>query len=381
MKFACWLLPLALGFRALAADTETNRWTAPQRLETAHLRATHEARERFARERMTLPNLGVYEDFRGVMHIHAEDSDHTKGTRAEVLAGAKRAGVQVVMFTDHRGPRPETWRGLREGVLFFAGSEDGEGVLRFPEFDGEGGALTNGALRFLSHIEERYETNSDGFTGLEICNRHTDAKLDPSVYLYLMAAEKIPAAWNQLVENFKAYPDEVFAAGADYREGIFAKWDRDTQKHPLTGIGANDAHQNQIYKGTTFDPYEISFRNLCTHILARALTETAIRAALRDGHAYVSHDWLCDPTGFAFGAGNNLGVFTMGDTVPWIGSTKIAAVTPLPAHLKLIHNGAVARELTGTNLTGANLTGTHLTGTTWTDGKRICGVGSIGECK
>ena len=28
------------------------------------------------------------------------------------------------MFTDHRGPKPETWSGLREGVLFIPGAED-----------------------------------------------------------------------------------------------------------------------------------------------------------------------------------------------------------------------------------------------------------------
>jgi hypothetical protein len=74
-------------------------------------------------------------------------------------------------------------------------------------------------------------------------------------------------------------------------------------------------------KGVVFDPYEVSFRNLCTHILAREQTEQEIRTALRDGHCYVSHDWLCDPTGFAFGAVNNLGVFPMGDTAPMVRST------------------------------------------------------------
>ena len=49
-----------------------------------------------------------------------------------------------------------------------------------------------------------------------------------------------------------------------------------------------------------FDPYYRSFRNVSTHILSPELTETALRAALRAGRAYVSHDWICDPTGFQF---------------------------------------------------------------------------------
>src|SRR4029078_5293029 len=78
------------------------------------------------------PRLGVYADYRAVLHVHAEDSDHTKGTRAEVLRAAKAAGVSIVMFTDHRGPKPDTWSGMREGVLFLAGSED-DHLLRFPD--------------------------------------------------------------------------------------------------------------------------------------------------------------------------------------------------------------------------------------------------------
>ena len=48
------------------------------------------------------------------------------------------------------------------------------------------------------------------------------------------------------------------------------------------------------------DPYSRSFRNVSTHILAPELSEAGLREALRDGHAYVSHDWMCDPTGFRF---------------------------------------------------------------------------------
>ena len=304
-----------------------------------------------ARERQTLPNLGVYEDFRAVMHVHAEDADHTKGTRPEVLAAAKKAGVRVVLWTDHRGPKPDTWRGLREGVLFVAGSEDGNGVLRFPDYDSDGRPFTEGGMRFLSHIEERYDASSEGLVGMEICNRHTDAVLDNTPYLYLAGAANDPEKWRKLVDSFRAFPDEFFGAGVEYHPKIFAKWDQEIQQKLFTGIGANDAHQNQIFKDTTFDPYEVSFLNLCTHILARELTEKEIRQSLREGHVYVSHDWLCDPTGFAFGAVNNLGVFTMGDPAPMLGTTRLVAITPIAAKLKLIHNGTKISETEGTNLT------------------------------
>ena len=336
----------------MAAEPAPPQPGATERLERGHLQAVHEARLEFARERRPTPDFGVYEDFRAVIHVHAEDAPHTKGTRPQVLDAAKKAGVRIVMFTDHGGPKPETWRGMRDGVLFIAGEENGgAGLLRFPHFGTDQTQSTNDELRFLSHIEERYDASSDGFAGMEISNRHTDAKLDKSLQNYLLGAVTNPVEWKMLVSNFQTFPDEFFGSGTDYHPEIFAKWDRELEKHPFTGIGANDAHQNQIFLGTTFDPYEVSFRNLTTHILARELTEPEVRRALRDGHAYVSHDWLCDPTGFAFGAVNNLGVFPMGDPALMAGTTRIVGLTPLPARLKLIHNGEKVFEAVGTNLT------------------------------
>src|SRR6185436_524346 len=133
MKLRLILLCVLLAWSVPGADEV--RLTSVQRVEKTHLKAAQEAAERFAHERQEIPNLTVYEDYRAVLHVHAEDSDHTKGTRPEVLAAAKKTGVRVVGFTDHRGPQPETWHGLRDGVLFLAGSEDDDGVLRLPNFD------------------------------------------------------------------------------------------------------------------------------------------------------------------------------------------------------------------------------------------------------
>ena len=347
-----WLVVLLVAFATgVRAGTNAVRFTAEQRLEPARLKAAHEAREQFTRVRRSVPEVGALQDFRAVIHVHAEDSDHTKGTRAEVLAAARQTGVRIVMFTDHRGPKPDTWRGLRDGVLFIAGSEDGDGKLRFPEFGSDGQPQEERALKFVTHVEERYDADLKGFVGMEICNRHTDQKLDTGMSEYLLRALGDTNRWRQLVNDFKKYPDEVFAAGCDPRTEIFAKWDRELRKGRVTGIGANDAHQNVIHNGITFDPYEVSFRNLSTHILAKELTEPEVRQALRDGHCYVSHDWLADPSGFEFGAVNNYGVYPMGDKAPLLDGTRLVALTPVPAILKLIHGGTVVAQTNGTNLT------------------------------
>jgi acetyl esterase/lipase len=137
----------------------------------------------------------------------------------------------------------------------------------------------------------------------------------------------------------KAYPDEAFGAATDAQPERLAKWDAETASRSATGVASNESDASV--------PYGVVFRNTSTHILAPELSEKAIRTSLAQGHAYVAHDWLCDPTGFTFIAGNYLGVFDMGDTVGTgliAGVTRLEAYVPVPAKLKLIHNGMVVAE-------------------------------------
>ncbi len=290
------------------------------------------------RERVPAPPLGIYNDYRAVLHVHAEDAEHTLGTREQVLEAARKAGVQVVMWTDHRGPRPESWRGYRQGVLFIAGSEDDDNKLRYPAGSGD--------LLFLSHLEEKPDKPSSGFAGMEIYNRHADAKLHDDLTAYLKKALTDSREFARLAAKQKKYPDEVFAAGTGHMPLYTSRWDHEIEAHPFTGIAANDAHQNTVLNKLVFDPYEVSFRNVSTHILARDLKEDDIRQSLREGHVYVSHDWLCDPDGFAFIAQNNYGLYDIGDHAPMIPNTRLAARFPIPAQAIIYHNGKVVFEKT-----------------------------------
>jgi hypothetical protein len=289
-------------------------------MSTPHLEAVHAARDRFAAARKSLPAEPELHEYRAILHVHAEDSAHTGGTREQVLAAAKRTGTQVILFSDHRGPKPDTWRGVRDGVLFVPGSETGDGFLDVH--------FAPGKLRFLCHVEERYGAPTGALHGLEIYNRHTDSTDEKEFERWFGAAMKNPEEWRRIGADLARYPDEMFAGQADYWPEIFAKWDRDAQAHPLTGVAANDAHHNQQYQGLDFDPYEVSFRNVSTHILAASLTEEAIRDALIAGRAFVAHDWLADSTGFRFESSGG----------------RVAARLPLAAKLRLFHNGEIVEE-------------------------------------
>ena len=375
------------------------KYTSIERVKIERLRAVHEDRARFAGDRKQVSLSTGYNDYRAVLHAHAEDAAHTGGTRPELLAGARRAGVQIVMLTDHVRPERDfindSWRGVREGVLFIPGAED-RGFLSYPMKSLKGITTSSreqyvetvradGGNIFLCHVEERPDWPTDQLDGLEIYNHHSDVKNEGAFQLWLQGSLTDPVRLPQLVTALAQYPDEVIGAQQDYLTDIIAKWDRDSQNHRLTGVAANDCHHNQVFtvtaiddntvevgyitsKPTTtrvtadkvpgvaalvkgkkpgeliarldFDPYERSLRYVSTHILAHELTEPAIREALKQGHAYVAHDWLCDSTGFAFVVRSGDKIHSvMGDEVKIGRALKLSAATPIKCTIKLIRNG------------------------------------------
>src|ERR1041385_7642145 len=203
--------------------------TPTERLKTAHLKAAHEDALRLQQSRKELPSLSGLHDYKSILHAHAEDSAHTGGTRPEMLADAKKAGVQVIMLTDHlRPPRDfmDSWRGFHDGVLFIPGSE-AKGFLVYPfssilkdidapkaEFIAK--VTANNGLIFLSHIEERKDHPMEGLTGLEIYNRHFDAKKDMGGVIALGMKLLDPKLLAELYENLRLYPDELLAAQVTY---------------------------------------------------------------------------------------------------------------------------------------------------------------------
>jgi acetyl esterase/lipase len=149
--------------------------------------------------------------------------------------------------------------------------------------------------------------------------------------------EESAEAWRKLRGLFQQYPDEVLGADTDFDADSVSQWDRATVAHAVTGLAYSESPSPGVISRVA------AFRNTSTHILAREFTSNEVRASLTQGHAYVAHDWLCDPTGFTFFAANNLGVFDMGDTVPTgllSGRTELQAYFPVAAKIKLIRNGA-----------------------------------------
>ena len=380
-----------------------------ERLLPERLRAVHEARRRLTGQGRDVRLQTGLRDFKAILHAHAEDAQHTGGTRPELLRAAKATGISIVMLTDHVRPHrdfiDDNWRGLREGVLFIPGAE-AEGFLVYPprSIKGRQWQTRDDYIRlikegggdiFLSHIEERPDWPTDQLDGMEIYNLHADFKGDQFEFAgWLSKTVSDPdrlAAFQKLLAQ---YPQEVFGASQDYLTDYIAKWDRDSQTHRVTGVAANDCHHNQVVtvkvadaarlelwltgdrepslKVTAdkaprlneltrnrqpgeviatldLDPYERSLNYVSTHILTRQLSELSVRQALRQGHAYVAHDWLCEATGFAFVAAmpGQKPFAVMGDETRFRPGAALSLEAPAEGVIRLFRNGLKIAETKG----------------------------------
>ncbi|MFN0119723.1 MAG: histidinol phosphatase [Blastocatellia bacterium] len=408
---AAGVVPPLRGAQAQTSAARDRLYSFTERMQPERLRAVRADRERHARARRAVRLRMGLDDYRAILHAHAEDAKHTGGTRPEMLRAAKQAGVRIIMLTDHvRPPRDfinDSWRGVREGVLFIPGAE-AEGFLVYPKRsimnrkwqtreEYIGLARENGGDIFLSHVEERPDWATAPLTGMEIYNHHTDAKDEQMEFIkWLTATTADPDVLAAFQKLLPEYPQEIMASQQDYLTAIIAKWDRDSATHRVTGVAANDCHHNQVVTAKVgadgsmelwltgddkpsltireknaprlkevingrapgaviatldFDPYERSMQYVSTHVLTNTLTEPGVRAALKQAHAYVAHDWLCDPTGFAVTAqAGKRRVGVMGDEVRMKAGLRIRAATPAPAVIRLYHNGVKIQEVEAAEL-------------------------------
>ncbi|MGE3314779.1 MAG: hypothetical protein AB7O26_06640 [Planctomycetaceae bacterium] len=386
------LVALALLGLAFAAN---NLWAdAMERITLDKLKATRDSVEALKQDREEVSLESEFQDYRAAMHVHSLLSHDSRSKPEEVAAGAKAAGVKIVMFTEHPAPHYDYFKGghrrMLDGVLLIPGAEQ-TGLQLYPqasvprEIKG-GPQATVDAVRatkgqtFLCHLEERMDWELDNLTGSEIYNLHADFKDEKN----LIKALKNPLGLLTLFPANKQYPQETLAALLDYPADYLKRWDELCRKSKLTGIAANDAHHNQGLRAVVqddgkvriedalgengisidadkipllikpliasakpgeikmlldLDPYERSFKHVSTHLFLKEQTEPEVRAALEAGRAYVSFDWMADPTGFNFQATSSGKVFEMGSDVKPAADLKLRAVSPLPTRFRLIRDG------------------------------------------
>ena len=315
--------------------------------------------------RRVIPPVGGYRDFPGVVHVHSLLSHDSRGTMDEIVEGAKRAGLAFVIMTDHHSPKvyERGFEGWFDGVLILRGSEIIKGcygrtgdtcnsllVLGLKEYiDHKPLTMSQiieavkqrGGLAFVAHPKGFKDWDSPDVDGMEIYDVLDDA---------VDHRGRFPRYFFDIWYSFDAYPEEVFLSILDRPEENLKRWDGLTQRRRWVGLAGNDAHQNIRVLGRQIDPYELSFRFVRTHVLAKELNESEVLRALAAGHVYISFDILSDATGFVFWAGDPAFQGLQGDEVSLSPGLTLRIESPVVGMIELIRNGTVIRRATALQL-------------------------------
>lgn len=300
-------------------------------------------------------------DLSCVVHLHSTHSDGT-GTVPEIASAGERAGVDVVLLTDHdtlaaRRCGEEGWYG---STLMLAGHEvSPPGRNHYLAF-GLDEAIDHRGLAPVQIVEAVREQGGFGFAahpfseGSERFARvATDMRWED-----LDCLDGIEV-WSFLADNGQALSGVREAIRFVARperwvehppERNLAEWDRLGARRPVVGVGGLDAHQFGRRIGgrvVRLMGYARSFRQLRTHVLCErpptgelAHDHELVFDALREGRCYIAAQPVASARGFRFFAESAGGArVEMGAEAPAVDGFTLHALLPRPADVRLLRDG------------------------------------------
>jgi hypothetical protein len=351
---------LALGLSAA--------WPAVGYSPRASLQSLHNALSTLRSQRLPLPLLEGFTEYRGVIHAHTGLSHDSRGTFDEILAAAHTARLNFLMTTDHYSPKiyTEGIEGLRDSVLILRGLEVGMGCIQASGIDRRCGAVLalglvepltideqkgwdwdalfanirkQGGLTIIAHsrgmLNADYFAKADGMEIYDVADAMRERIVD------------IPRHLVQFAMGFEQYPEEFLVPLVERMNWNLVQWDRMLQNRRFVGIAGNDAHQRLSILGRQLDRYDLVFRALNMHLLAAALTKEHLITALREGRCFASFNLLADAGGFQFTAqelstGRRKAV--LGEELAMQEDLVLDVQSPIPAAIVLMRDGIPVRR-------------------------------------
>lgn len=307
--------------------------------------------------------LGPKHRASGVVHIHTNLSDG-RGTPAEVIAAARRAGADFIVVTDHNRVDPEAFAEVTQpgDPLVLVGSEISTEAghmlaigIRSPTFKFSGtlrevldDVRHLGGCAFAAHPtsprgETRFTREEEpGNFGLEVVNGDSAWR------------EASPLALALSTWTYPVNPGFALARTLETFDPERGLWDRLLSRRFAPAVGGADAHGRIPITRTSSLPvpsYEALFSLVRTvaHLDEplspnRAAARVAITKALCAGSSVVAIPSLADPKGFSFVARTAAGdVFGPGSTVRFSPGIHllVAGAMPSGVTLRLIESGKV----------------------------------------
>jgi hypothetical protein len=288
------------------------------------------------------------QDLACVVHVHSRWSDGT-GTVPQIMRAAKRAGVDVVVLTDHDNlrARENGQEGWHDGVLLVVGEEITPPENHFLAFGTEGHTRRGGRTpaEVVAAVEE---AGGFGFAAHPFSEGSPLFRRGGLPYEDLSHVSGIEV-WsfvNDTGEQVQRYSDvprfvfrpNHFIVGPPERN--LRAWDELNRSRRVVAVGGLDAHQIGLRIGP-FVPlrlmsYKRSFQTLRTHVwIEGEVTLESVFGALREGRSYIAMDSLAPASGFTFE--HVAGTFR--------------ATVPREARLRLLCDGSEVATATGRELT------------------------------
>lgn len=408
--------PLLAGISLLVALPVFGATLADRLKDEKYLQTLRRESRQLGRAAQPAERSGELLDVRCVLHAHSGLSHDSRGTEAEILAAAKATGTRAVFMTEHptadRKWLTEGLKGEKDGILFVPGAELSDGLLVWrgaqaqwtPEMKVRAALESlkgTDGVTFVAHPEER-KTDADWelpyFHGMEIYNTHADALDSGHEKVLEDLRTENPFKILQTLNTIKKYQQEAFTTFFDAPVDLLKRWDALNVRflpegRRVVGIAGNDSHQNVgvsfevgqdlvikdalgkvvgnvpgsklplfLLGGLTsnpenlrysFDPYEVSFRYVGTHLLAPEVSEAALFSALTAGRSYVSFDWLANPSGFRYFGTVGDGTVEMGGDVQVKEGLTLTVRPNMPCEIRLLRNGEPVARVDGSELTHA----------------------------
>ena len=351
-------------------------------------------------QRQPVADNAGWTEYRGILHTHSHLSHDSEVPFEEILRVLKTTGIDFICLSDHttqgRADFNLQWRGLHDGKLFVPGFEMKQGIMPFGVAPGvvlsnqtDSAVLArqiseNGGVLVYAHPEEPRDWNCPQLVGMEIYNLHTDFKRNRN---------PLRAIVPELLVSQRRYPEHILRTVFCRPVEFLRRWDELNQTRHITGIAANDCHQNVGVRGiytssgtirvedtsprtlkefklngftrllarlcfgpltpnrllfhVQLDPYERSARFVNTHVLAQELTESAILDALRAGRVFVGFDLVADSSSFRWFATDGTNRAVMGEAATCSPTTRLSAKSPEPCRFTVLKNGSVVCQQEG----------------------------------
>ncbi len=316
-------------------------------------------------------------DYAGLIHLHSEYSFDGRAPVAEIMAAANASGTDFLLLTDHGTlqARSDGWEGWHGGTLLIVGEEIAPRFNHLLAFQLPGSIISSedppeclppqayldrirarGGISFLAHPDHEgcplfhvkhypwIDWTVTGYTGIGVWDFMTDWQNSLTGYLRAALSYTWPA---------------LFLRGPSPK--TLERWDRLSQERRVVGIGELDNHDTASrlwrFKLSVF-PFARVFRLIRTHILTTGPLSgnsssdiAAVLDALKNGRAYVALDHYRNSSGFSLLLAENGRSATMGDEFILHHSAALTASVPHKARLRLIRNGALVHQTTGTKMT------------------------------